>query len=193
MVHQIPPWKVISSETIAECKVFSVNRNRSCVEIDETQKAHNFYVLHPSDWVNVIPVTDDGCVVLIEQFRHGIGQFTLEIPGGMVDPEDTSVQDAAARELLEETGFIAESWSLLGINHPNPAMQSNICHTYLATGARQIETPQFEGTENIAIKLVPLEQIHELISNGTITHALVIVAFHLLNLKFQQWKETQAV
>jgi ADP-ribose pyrophosphatase len=174
-------WKTISSEKIADCKVFSVNRN-ICVSTAGREQPHNFYVLHPNNWVNVIPVTEDGQVVLVEQFRHGTGRVTLEIPGGMIDPEDESSAHAAARELLEETGYRAHELIHIGRNHPNPAIQSNYCDTFLATAARQIEKPRFEGTEYIELRLVGLHEVPELIRSGSITSALVIVAFHYLQL-----------
>ena len=174
-------WKTISTETIADCKVFSVNRN-ICESPAGRHQSHNFYVLHPHNWVNVIPITHDQQVVLVEQFRHGTGNITLEIPGGMIDPEDASSADAAARELLEETGYVAEKLVHLGRNHPNPAIQSNYCETFLAPLVHQIEQPRFESTEYIELKLVPLREIPNLIQSGSITSALVIVAFHYLHL-----------
>lgn len=177
-------WRTVSTELVADCKVFSVNRNNSRRAQDDSEQLHSFYVLHPHNWINVIPVTAAGEVVMVEQYRHGIGHVTLEIPGGMVDATDFSPVDAAVRELLEETGYVSDDWVSLGRIHPNPAIQSNVCDTYLARNARQIEQPSFDGTgtEMINLRLVPLEQIPELLKAGVITHALVIVAFHLLQL-----------
>lgn len=174
-------WKTISTEKIADCKVFSVNRN-ICVSDARREQAHNFYVLHPRNWVNVIPVTEDGQVVLVEQFRHGTGEVTLEIPGGMIDPEDHSSAHAAGRELFEETGFEADTLLHIGRNHPNPAIQSNYCDTFFAPNVKRIQQPKFEGTEYIELKLVPLGEIPKLIQARSITSALVIVAFHYLHL-----------
>lgn len=177
-------WTTVSSERIADCKVFSVTEKKSTQTTGHKEGVHNFYVLHPDTWVNVIPVTDDGHVVMVEQFRHGLERVTLEIPGGSVDRSDRSSAVAAQRELLEETGYVSDNWLLIGSNHPNPAIQSNICDTYLARGVRQIEKPTFagSGTELIAIRLVPIRDIPVLIKSGIITHALVIVAFYFLQL-----------
>lgn len=182
MESSILLWKKVSTEVVADCKVFSVNRNDSRLADGTNDQLHSFYVLHPHDWVNVIPVTADGKVVMVEQFRHGIEHVTLEIPGGMIDPTDSSSAEAGLRELREETGYVSEDWLLLGQNHPNPAIQSNICDTYLARNVRQIEQPSFDdsGTESISLRLVPIQLIPDLIKSGVVTHALVIVAFHLL-------------
>lgn len=173
-------WETISSEQIADCRVFSVNRNLSAPKGSEEH--HDFYVLHPNNWVNVIPITENNEVVLVEQFRHGISELTLEIPGGMVDPEDPSPQDAASRELLEETGYQASELIHIGRNHPNPAMQSNCCDTFLAKNVKRVIEPSFDRTEYIEIRLTPLDQIPLLIQTGRITHALVLVAFYYLDL-----------
>ena len=184
MEHSLLSWRKVSTELVADCKVFSVNRNHSCLENGTSDSLHSFYVLHPHNWVNVIPITPFGEIVMVEQYRHGIEHVTLEIPGGMVDPTDSSSAEAGVRELLEETGYISDDWKFIGRNHPNPAIQSNICDTYLARNVRQIEQPSFDssGTELISLRLVPLDRIPELIKEGVITHALVIVAFHLLQL-----------
>lgn len=174
-------WETIHSEKIADCRVFSVNRTLAAPGGSE-DRAHDFYVLHPNHWVNVIPITENNEVVLIEQFRHGTGQLTLEIPGGMVDAEDISPMHAAARELLEETGYEAPELIHIGRNHPNPAIQSNYCDTYLARDIKRIIEPRFDRNEYIEIRLTPIEQIPYLIQSGRVTHALVIVAFYYLQL-----------
>ncbi len=178
----IKPWMNIASEQIADCRVFTVHKKLSRRETGTTDRTHDFYVFDSGDWVNVIPLTENREVLMIEQYRHGTEGFTLEIPGGSVDPEDPSPVYAAERELLEETGYIAQKWIPLGQSHPNPAIQGNLCHTFLALNVRQIEIPEFAGTEDIAVRLLPLDDVPDLIRQGTITHALVMVAFYWLSL-----------
>lgn len=180
MVQELASWNRVISERIADCKIFSVEHTRCFADKAGAQELHSFYVLEAPNWVNVIPVTDEGQVVLVEQFRHGVQGPTLEIPGGMVDPEDSSSEHAALRELKEETGFVPKQMIFLGRNHPNPAIQGNICDTFLATGVEQMEIPRFYGTEEIAIKLLPLSEVDRLIASGEITHSLVITAFYWL-------------
>jgi ADP-ribose pyrophosphatase len=173
------PWARGSSEELADCRVFKVRRDISADPRDG--RAHDFYVIEAPDWVNVIPLTDDGRVVLIELYRHGTGEISLEIPGGMIDP-DESAADAAARELLEETGYEAREVLLLGRTRPNPAIQDNRLHAFLARGVRRRCGPSNAGTEQTVVRLFALDRIPSLISEGKITHALVVTAFHLLGL-----------
>lgn len=170
-------WRRERSERLADCRVFKVRRDHSADPRDG--RVHDFYVIEAPDWVNVIPLTDDGRVVLIEQYRHGTGEVSLEIPGGMVD-EGESPRDAAARELFEETGYEAGEVSLLGRTRPNPAIQDNWIHTFVARGVGHRGEPSDTGTEQTVVRLVPLERIPALIAEGKITHSLVVVGFHWL-------------
>ncbi len=174
-------WSLLESEQVADCRVFTVKRNLSRNEGRKKGTEFSFYVIKPHNWINIIPITSDGNVVMVKQFRHGIRELTLEVPGGMVDPgEEPAV--AAAREMLEETGYVADEIIHLGTNHPNPALQDNVCDSYVAVNARKIQEPVFDTTEDIEIVLKPLAEISEMIRTGEIMHALVITAFHMLGL-----------
>jgi ADP-ribose pyrophosphatase len=172
-------WTRESSERIADCRVFKVRRDLSLDPRDG--RAHDFYVIEATDWINIIPLTEDGRVVLIEQYRHGIREVSLEIPGGMVD-EGESPREAAARELLEETGYEAGEVTFLGKTRPNPAIQDNWIHTFVARGVERRGEPSNAGTERTVVRLVPLDGIASLIAEGKINHSLVVVGFHLLGL-----------
>ena len=140
--------------------------------------ARPFYVLDLPDWINVIALTEDGRVPLVRQYRFGIESLTLEIPGGMCDPDEQPV-DAARRELSEETGYESDDWTPLGWVHPNPPLQNNRCHTFLARRAKKTAEPRLDSNERIEQELLPLEKIQQKIAAGEITHALVIAAFQL--------------
>ena len=173
-------WRRGRSERVADCRVFKVRRDFST--FPPSGRAHDFYVIEAPDWINVIPLTGAGEVVLIELYRHGTEEVSLEIPGGMVDPGERP-QETAARELLEETGYEAREVVPLGRMRPNPAIQDNWLHTFVARDAVYRREPANEGTEQTRVRLVPLEQVPALIAGGAITHSLVVVAFHLLGLR----------
>lgn len=178
-----PAWSRVSSELVADCRVFQVRRDLSRSPLDNRE--HDFYVLEAPDWINIIPLTVNDEVVMIEQYRHGTNSVTLEIPGGMVDAGETP-QRAATRELLEETGYAATSEVLfLGKTRPNPALQNNWIHTYLTRNVEFKSAPVFDSTEHTSVRLVPIKDVPALIADGIIDHALVVVGFHFLSLHTQ--------
>lgn len=181
-----PAWKVSKREQVADCRVFQVRRNRSVHALDN--RAADFYVLECPDWINIIPLTENDEVVMIEQYRHGIERVTLEIPGGMIDAGEEA-QDAALRELMEETNYAAKTCIKLGSTHPNPAIENNLIHTFLARNVRlcdNVFTKHEDSSEHTTVRLVPLTEINDLICDEVITHALVIVAFHLFDLHLRK-------
>ena len=168
-------WRTTESKLLVRTPVFSLRQERKERIGDEAGAGvHDFYLLDPVDWVNVVPITPSREVVLIELYRHGIEEFTLEIPGGMIDSEDPSPAVAAARELREETGYEAERLVPLGTVHPNPAIQGNRCYTFLAENAREVSEPRPDETEDIRVVRHPVEDISRLLREGRITHALVV-------------------
>lgn len=180
MTKKIETWKIKHSEEVADCKIFKIRRDYSTRDSDGAE--FPFYCLENPDWVNVIPITETGQVVLIEQYRHGIEEITLEIPGGMVDHGEDA-KTAAERELVEETGFVPREIILLGKSRPNPAIQNNWVYHYLAVDCEKHHEPEFDATESVFTKLVPFEDVQNLIADGKITHSLVIAAFHWLSLR----------
>ena len=135
---------------------------------------------------NVIPLVErsgaEPEVVLVRQWRYAAEAPTLEIPGGIVDPGE-SPAGAAARELLEETGYRAARVELLGTVHPNPAILANRCSTFLATGLERVGEPEGDGEEHIEVTLVPASALPSLVARGEITHSLVIAAFYLWHVR----------
>lgn len=172
-------WDTLASDTLLDCRVFTVER----ITRSNRRRAGEFFVLNGRDWCNIIPLTDDGQVVMVEQFRHGIGAVTLEIPGGIVDADDASPTAAARREMLEECGYDAEHIDAIGSVHPNPAIQGNVCHSFVARAVCRMADPRPDDFEELRVRLVSLARIPALIRSGAISHSLVVTAFHFLFLR----------
>ncbi len=172
-------WTALETEFLQDCAVFTVSRTASLSP--RTGIQHTFYRIDSTDWVNIVPVTDQEEVVMVRQYRHGLGEITLEIPGGMVDPGE-SPQAAATRELLEETGYRARRVKSIGAVSPNPALIGNRVHTFAALGAERVAEIRNEGAEETQVELVPLDDLPERVQSGDIDHALVIAALHFFEL-----------
>lgn len=170
-------WSLLGSRHVSDQRIFQIRHDRYRVEPAGAEL--DFVVLDSPDWVNVVPLTADGQVVLIRQYRHGIRRVTLEIPGGMVDANE-SPQEAAVRELREETGFVAQRVRPLGRVSPNPAIQNNFSYSFLAEGCRRVTEPQPDPFERIEVLTRPLGEIERMIRREEICHALVINAFALM-------------
>jgi ADP-ribose pyrophosphatase len=170
----IKPWKCIRSKPAQSFHVFSIRTDTAISP--RTGMEHDFYVIESRNWVNIIPLTNDHQVVMIRQYRHGSREVTLEIPGGLVDPGDTP-EEAAARELSEETGYQTEELTKIGVANPNPAIFNNRCYTFMARNVSKTQNPMPDQTEDIEVVLIPLVDIPELIRKGKIDHAIVIGAF----------------
>lgn len=180
----LKPWELLSSEIKADYRIFRLRVDRS--RSPRTGEAHDFFVLESSDWVNVIPLTSEGQVVLVKQWRHATRSFTLEVPGGLLEPSD-SPEEAARRELLEETGFAASKMSYLGFVEPNPAFLNNRCHTFLARDVQRVSELNQDEKEDIEVLLRPMEEIPRLIREGAISHSLVVAAFYRLFMEKERW------
>jgi ADP-ribose pyrophosphatase len=171
----VKPWRCIRSHSKQSFRVFSIRTDTTISPRTATE--HDFHIIESEDWVNVIPLAPNDQVVMIRQYRHGARKVTLEIPGGLVDLGDTP-EKAAARELLEETGYQAEELVKIGVVNPNPALFNNRCYTFIARNIKKISDPMPDQTEDIEVVLIPLIEIPKLISTGEIDHAMVITAFY---------------
>ncbi|MBN1772497.1 MAG: NUDIX hydrolase [Deltaproteobacteria bacterium] len=170
----VEPWPLEEEQELTSFRIGGLVRMR--LRSPRTGRTHTFYELRFTDWVNVVALTDDGRVLLIRQFRAGTRSVTLEIPGGLVEPGESPLA-AARRELREETGYEAPTWRPLGAVLPNPAIQGNRCHTFLACGAHRVGEPQLEAAEDIDVEPTPLAEIPALAASGAIDHTLVLSAF----------------
>ena len=169
------PWIISHDSLWVSTRIFTLNKLYA--ESETSSQAGEFVYLDVPSWVNIIALTADNEVVLVRQYRHGTREVTLEIPGGMCEPNEDFVT-AAARELLEETGYSGDPGVILGVVDPNPAFQNNRCATVLFTNVKQVSGQALDPHEEIEIDTAPLSEIKALIKSGEITHSLVVAAFY---------------
>jgi 8-oxo-dGTP pyrophosphatase MutT (NUDIX family) len=174
---RVPPWTIVEENKEYSTPIFDLLKRRLRLQSEAESLEGDFYILRAPEWINVIPITPQDEVVLVEQYRFGIKAPTLEIPGGMVDPGEEP-GEAAQRELLEETGYQSKEWESLGKVSANPAIMSNYTHMYVAeqcqfTGSKQNHS---DTHERIEVRTVPMDEFLELVKDGTIHHSIVLAA-----------------
>lgn len=176
---RVKPWREIRREHLLDCRIFDVERSVAESPVDGS--AHDYYRVVSRDWVQIIPLTAAGEVVMVRQYRHGSSSLVLEIPGGLVDAgEDPAA--AAARECLEETGYQADSVHPLAVLNPNPAIHSHRLHSFYARDVRKTGAIQNTATEYTEVELVPLRDLAGRLRAGDIDHSLVAATlWHFLN------------
>ena len=176
----IQPWKKVSSRLLGDYRIFTVREDRKISP--RTQKEHGFYVIDSVNWVNVIAVTPDRQLVMVEQYRHGSNTVELEIPGGMMDTTDASPEKTALRELREETGYEGSSARVIGEVWANPAIMSNVCYTVLVENCACVHPTEWDHAEELITKTIPISEIPLLVASEKIKHPLVVVALYHFDL-----------
>jgi 8-oxo-dGTP pyrophosphatase MutT (NUDIX family) len=176
----IQPWRKIGSRPIGDFRIFTLRADR--IVSPRTGEEHEFYVFDSVNWVNVIAVTPDQQLVMVEQYRHGSGTVELEIPGGMMDPGEASPVATAVRELREETGYEGADARLIGRIFANPAIMTNTCFTVLIEHCRPQHAVELDHGEDLATRLVPVADVPRLVAEERIQHSLVVVALYHFDL-----------
>lgn len=169
-------WERVRRRDLFRSPVFRIREDT--VVSPRTGEELPFYVLECDDWVNVVAFTADDRLILVRQFRQGREEFSLEIPGGVVEAGEDPAE-AARRELREETGYGCEAVTPLGWVAPNPAIQTNRCHTYLARGCRYEGEPTPDEGEDLEVELLPAGEVRAAILDGRIRHSLAVVGLCL--------------
>jgi 8-oxo-dGTP pyrophosphatase MutT (NUDIX family) len=132
-------------------------------------------ILECADWVNIVALTPEKKLVTVQQFRFGVGKNTVEIPAGIINAGETPEQ-AAIRELKEETGYTTKNWKYLGWVETNPAFLNNLCHHWLALDVVKTSAPELDEGEEISVAELALEEVHREIEQGRMRNALTVLA-----------------
>lgn len=175
MKQELKPWKILESEYLIKRPWLTARRDK--VELPDGRINHEYYVLEYTDWVNVIAITKDGQWVMEQQYRHGLGVNSIEIPCGVSEKGESPLQ-AAQRELLEETGYGKGEWSHLMSMAPNPACMNNMLHCFLAVGVEKIAEPSLDATEELSVHLMSEAEVKNLMEQGKICQALMLAPLY---------------
>ncbi|MDZ7694775.1 MAG: NUDIX hydrolase [Balneolaceae bacterium] len=178
----VESWSVKQEHKEYHTPIFTLLKRRFRLESEDHEGT--FYVLDAPDWVNVIAMTPDREVVLVEQFRYGTNKPSLEIPGGVCDEGETPLE-TAKRELQEETGYVSDKWSSMGQVSANPAIMSNYNHFFLAEECLEQGTMNLDHHERIEVHTLPYNDFLGRVSDGTIDHSIMVAAVGKLLLRDQ--------
>jgi len=147
--------------------------------LDDDNNLHrDIAVLDSADAANVIPVTNGKCVLMVKQYRFGIEDYTIEIPGGLCEKEEDKLI-AVKRELREETGYTADNWTFLGSVYSNPVFITNQIHHFIAIGASKDSDQQLDFDEEIELLEMPISDLIEKLDGGFFRHPHTISALNL--------------
>ena len=170
------PWKKSAEEQVADCRVFKVFRERFA---HPDGRRGDFFVCKSNNWVQAAAITEEGKIVLVNQFRFGAEKFSWEFSGGIIEDGEDAVA-AALRELEEETGYVAESAELAAEFSPNPAIQSNKAYVVIAKGCKKQKRTSWDANEEIQTMEVSPEELDKMVECGKIHHSIAINGVYFL-------------
>jgi 8-oxo-dGTP pyrophosphatase MutT (NUDIX family) len=183
-------WEKTGQRLHTACRLFDVMLAR--YRHPGRGRERDFVVMTAPDWVNVIALTPEHQLVLVRQFRFGIDDFSVEIPGGVMELGEDPLA-AAQRELREETGHTGSRVHLLGRVHPNPAIMCNVCHLVLVEDARRTDKLDWDRDEEIEVLTVPVDEVYSWARTGRISHALVLDALFLFAPEWERLRRKTSV
>ncbi|WP_245957359.1 NUDIX hydrolase [Chitinophaga flava] len=181
-------WTLLSSEYLFRDNWLTARKDRCLTP--QGNIVEPYYVLEYSDWVNAVALTEDNQVIMIRQYRQGVGRTLLEIPGGTMDKTDPSPEFAMERELLEETGYAFKELIPMGKVAANTASSNNYTHMFLATGGRKVKEQDLDDNEEIEVVLMSIPEVQQLLMDNKIIHSLHVtgLCYALLHLGKMEMK-----
>ena len=175
-------WKTLSSEYLFNDLWFKVRKDKC--QTPGGKIVEPYYVYEFPTWVTALPITEEGKIVMVKQYRHALGETCLEIPGGCMEDTDKNFEEAIARELLEETGYSFSSYDYLGKISANPSTNNNLMQMFLAKGGKKVAEQQLDGNEEIEVVLLEIGELKQLLKENKIVQAMhvtcILYAFEKL-------------
>jgi ADP-ribose pyrophosphatase len=163
-------WKQLDTEYLFKDQWLTVRKDT--VELPGGPVIPSFYVLEYPDWINVIGVTKNEELILVKQYRHGLGKVSYELCAGICDAEDVSPLETAKREMLEETGYGGGNWQEWMVVSANPGTHTNLTYCFLATDLEIKGKQMLEETEQLSVHLFSPEEVKEMLLRNEIWQSL---------------------
>ena len=180
-MKDLKKWKLLKSTAVLNHRWCKVRQDE--IELPDGKVIDDYFVTVRPDIALILPVTSQQEIILVRQYRHGVGEILLELPAGTFNPTEESAQTAALRELREETGYIADTVTQIATIYDNPVKDTNKIHLFIAKDVIKAGEQELDITEEIDVVLIPVEAVMEKISSGEICVSGTIAAI-FLGLKF---------
>ena len=178
-------WKICSSEYIHKGP-WATLRSDKC-EMPDGRIVEQYYVLEYPNWVNAVAITEDNKILMVKQYRHAAAIVSLEIPGGVIDG-DESPEHAMRRELLEETGYQFDSMELLCTVYANPSTANNHTYCYLAKGGKKVQEQSLDEHEELVVEEYTIDEVKKLLSENKIAQSLHCTGLYYALIKLGELK-----
>ncbi|MEO6219036.1 MAG: NUDIX hydrolase [Ginsengibacter sp.] len=162
-------WKTLSSEYISKHTYFTARKDK-CEKADG-KIIEEYFVVELPTTACALPITEDGKILMIKQYRHPVGKIILELPGGFVDKNELP-EDAMKRELMEETGYEFTHIEQVGRIAANPGVLDNYTELFLAKGGKKTSSQDLDHNEEIEVITVSLEELKAMFFGNKINQAL---------------------
>jgi ADP-ribose pyrophosphatase len=162
-------WKICSSEYLHKGP-WATLRSDKC-EMPDGRIVEQYYVLEYPNWVNAVAITEDNKILMVRQYRHAAQIVSLELPGGVIDG-DESPEHAMKRELLEETGYQFDDIEQLCVVYANPSTANNHTYCYLARGGKKVQGQSLDEHEEIVVEEYTIAEVKQLLAENKIMQAL---------------------
>lgn len=173
-------WELLSEEDISPSKWFPLFKHK--IKLSSGKIVDDYYLAKLGHVAMVVPVTPQGNLILVRQYKHGAGSITLEFPAGVIEKGQEPLT-AAKAELKQETGIVAESLLLLGQLHALPTKNASILYGYLATNVEVSQAQELDETEEIEIVEVSPEEMESKIVSGEINCSDTLALYLIYKLK----------
>lgn len=177
-------WKVLKSELVFDDKWYKLRRDE--VELPNGKVMDDYYVSVRPDVVLTFPVTENGEVIFVRQYKHAAADVFIELPGGVIDDHESNPKEAAKREMLEETGYTSDDVELVAEVIDNPTKDTNKIYFYLARNAYKIAEQDLDESESIEVLHIPVQEVENMVLSGQInvsgSVALCLLALRKLGL-----------